>query len=218
MGLFITFEGIEGCGKTTQLELAADKLGKHGYPAIVTAEPGGTPLGKKIREILLKRSDLSVSAEAELFMFLADRAQHVREVIMPALKAGKIVLCDRFSDATVAYQGYGRGLPIEMIEKLNSLATAGLVPDLTILLDLKIETGLGRLRNRATETDRMEKEEIAFHSRVRQGYLTIAREEKERVYIVDASKDMAAVHREVMGLIEGLIREKRDVFSTHSRP
>ena len=149
MGRFITFEGSEGCGKTTQIGLAAAWLKERGIPFLTTAEPGGTPLGRMIREILLNRSSCTIGAEAELLLFAAARAQHVRETILPALNEGTWVLCDRFADATVAYQGFGRGLDTGVIRILNAFSAVSLKPDMTLLLDLPVTTGLARAEKRA---------------------------------------------------------------------
>ena len=151
MGYFITFEGIEGCGKTTQIRKIGEELKKRRIPFILTEEPGGSGLGKKIRNVLLNRSSVDISAEAELLLFMADRVQHVREVILPALAEDKIVLCDRFSDATVAYQGFGRGLDPDTIERLNRFACGPLNPDLTFLLDIPVEAGLARAMDRIAQ-------------------------------------------------------------------
>jgi len=218
MGLFITFEGIEGCGKTTQLNLAAQALIKKGYPVLATAEPGGTALGKKIREVLLGANKITISPEAELFLFLADRAQHIREVIRPALTAGKVVLCDRFFDATMAYQGYGRGLSIAAIRETFARWEGNLYPDLTFLFDLKVDEGLHRLTRRTEEIDRMEREEVFFHQRVREGYLTLAGKEPQRIRVIEASPDISSIHEQVMALLEQLFREKGYDLRPHSRP
>ena len=165
MAKFVTFEGGEGSGKTTQIRLAADWLKERGIPVLATAEPGGTPLGRKIREILLNRGAWTIGAEAELLLFAAARAQHVRETILPALEAGQWVLCDRFADATLAYQGFGRGLDIAFIRDLNAFSSLSLMPDLTLLFDLPVEIGLARAENRAAGVrpeaaeDRFEQEE-----------------------------------------------------------
>lgn len=203
MGRFVTFEGIEGCGKTTQIGLATAWLKERGVPFLATAEPGGTPLGWKIREILLNRGSCAIGAEAELLLFAAARAQHVRETILPALNAGKWVLCDRFTDATLAYQGFGRGIDAAFIRTLNGFSACSLTPDLTILIDLPVETGLARANRRMdgvrpeAAEDRFECEDRAFHGRIRQGYLTLAAAEPERFRIIDGAADAATVHRGV---------------------
>ncbi|MBN2437207.1 MAG: dTMP kinase [Deltaproteobacteria bacterium] len=203
MGKFITFEGGEGSGKTTQIKLAADWLKERGIPVLATAEPGGTPLGRKIREILLSRKSCAIGAEAELLLFSAARVQHVRETILPALEAGQWVLCDRFTDATLAYQGFGRKLDVEFIRTLNDFSTCSLKPDLTLLLDLPVEAGLARAKKRTAgicpeaAEDRFEREERIFHERIREGYLSFAANEPERFRIINGAADVESVRREV---------------------
>jgi len=203
IGKFITFEGGEGSGKTTQSRLAADWLRERGIPHLVTAEPGGTPLGRRIREILLNRKSCAIGAKAELLLFTAARAQHVRETILPALKAGQWVLCDRFTDATLAYQGFGRGLDVEFIRSLNDFSACSLKPDLTLLFDLPVKVGLARAKKRAAGSrpevaeDRFEQEKGTFHERIREGYLTLASAEPERFRIIDGAADIESVRREV---------------------
>ncbi len=198
MGLFITFEGIEGCGKTTQLGRLATALRDAGRRVLVTREPGGCPIADAIRAILLDRANQAMAPRAELLLYAAARAQHVEEVIAPALAAGQIVLCDRFSDATVAYQGYGRGLPPDLIAEFNAIASGPLVPDLTLLLDFPAEIGLTRARHRNSgssgpDEGRFEEESLAFHCRVRDGYLAQATSQS-RFRIIDAlgSEDQVA--------------------------
>ena len=191
-GLFITFEGIEGSGKTTLMELVARSLGQHGRDCVLTQEPGGTPLGLTLRRVLLDPSAVEISSTAELMLFAADRAQHVAEIVRPALDDDSIVLCDRFSDATIAYQGYGRGISLEIIAAVDSRARGGTIPDMTVLLDLPVETGLERARARNDGSDgpsesRIDDEEMAFHQRVRDGYLQLSREEPERFLVLDAT-------------------------------
>ena len=211
MKRFVTFEGGEGCGKTTQLGLAATWLSEQGVPFLATAEPGGTPLGRKIREILLNRGPWSIGAEAELLLFAAARAQHVRETIQPALAEGKLVLCDRFADATLAYQGFGRGLDIGFIRELNDFSACSLTPDRTILLDVPVATGLTRAKKRTAGVrpeaaeDRFEQEEMAFHGRIREGYLTLAAKEPERFAIIDGGASVRDVHCEVCRHLASLL-------------
>jgi dTMP kinase len=203
MGRFITFEGNEGCGKTTQVKLAAGWLEARGVSVLATAEPGGTPLGRQIREILLNRGGCTIGAEAELLLFAAARAQHVRETILPALRAGQWVLCDRFTDATVVYQGFGRGLDNGFIRTLNAFSALSLVPDMTLLFDLAVETGLARAGRRAAggrpemAEDRFEQEDLAFHERIREGYLTLAAESPERFRMIDGTSDIETVHKAI---------------------
>ena len=182
--MFITFEGTEGSGKTTQINHLANKLSEAGYSVQNTREPGGSNVGNQIREILLNPVNEGLSATSELLLYAASRAQHVREVIVPALKNGKIVISDRFSDATVAYQGYGRNLDLVLINHLNQIATGGLVPDLTFLLYLPIEIGLQRASTSRDELDRIERENLEFHERVQNGYLAIAKEGTNRKTVI----------------------------------
>ena len=204
MGVLVTFEGIEGCGKTTQMKMAGDYLKERQIRFIATEEPGGTPLGRKIREILLNKSSFEIGAEAEMLLFFAARAQHVRDVIFPALRDGFWVLCDRFSDATIAYQGFGRGIPAEnVITQINHFSSAALKPDLTFLFDLPVETGLGRAMNRIAgirglpAEDRFEHEDMDFHRRVKEGYLTLAKQEPARFRVIDAAGEISAIQEQV---------------------
>lgn len=200
-GLFITFEGCDGCGKTTQLELLAKYLQGKGYDVIVTREPGAKGLGEKLREILLNY-DGEVSSNCESFLFLADRAQHIDTIVKPAIDAGKIVLCDRHIDSTAAYQGYGRGLDLEQINYLNNIATSGLKPDLTLLFDVDIETSMARVGN---NKDRMENAGIEFQEKVRHGYLELAKKEPKRIKVFDSGKTIEQLHQEVLGTIAPLV-------------
>lgn len=199
-GLFITFEGADGCGKTTQLMLMAKYLKEHGADVLVTREPGAKGLGEKLREILLNY-DGEVSSQAEAFLFLADRAQHMDIIIKPAVVTGKIVLCDRHTDSTVAYQGYGRGIDVSRINMLNDIATGGRKPDLTIVFDVDVETSLSRV---GKEKDRMENAGMDFFNRVRNGYLQIAKQEPERVKVIDATQSIEAIHIQVIKFINQL--------------
>ncbi len=194
MSLFITFEGADGCGKTTQIELLNKYLQEKGFKTLVTREPGAKGLGEKLREILLNY-DGEVSPNCESFLFLADRAQHVDCVIKPALKDGVIVLCDRHTDSTVAYQGYGRQLDIAQIKKLNEIAVNGLKPDLTIVFDIDIETSMQRV---GKTKDRMESAGMDFFNRVRNGYLAIAKEEPNRVKVINAADTIEGIHEKVV--------------------
>jgi len=186
MALFITFEGGEGSGKSSQAKALYGKLKRQGIPAILVHEPGSTPLGEKISRLLKWAQTTEISPISELMLFNAARSQLVSQVIKPALQDGKIVVCDRFTDSTLAYQGYGRGLNLETIEQINSLATQGVEPDITFLLDMPVEAGLARKTARAP--DRFEKEATAFHKKVRQGYLELAQREPERFFVIDARK------------------------------
>lgn len=200
-GLFITFEGADGCGKTTQLNMLAKYLTDKGYDVVVTREPGAKGLGEKVREILLNYEG-EVSDRCESFLFLADRAQHIDMLVNPAVEAGKIVLCDRHTDSSLAYQGYGRGLSVERINMLNRLAVNNRYPDLTIVFDVDIETSLARVGN---EKDRMESAGAEFFNRVRLGYLEIAKNEPERVKVVDAKNTIDEIHKDVVSLVENVL-------------
>ena len=197
-GLFITFEGADGCGKTTQLNLLKDYLENNGYEVVLTREPGGKGLGEKIREILLNY-DGEVSNRCESFLFLADRAQNIDIIVNPAIEQGKIVLCDRHTDSSVAYQGYGRGLDINQINTLNNLATNNKKPDLTLVFDVDIETSMQRVGN---EKDRMESAGKDFFNRVRNGYLELAKQEPERIKVVDSTKSIQEVQKDVLEIIK----------------
>ena len=198
-GLFITFEGADGCGKTTQIELLDKYLKDKGLETLITREPGAKGLGVKLREILLNYEG-EVSPKAESFLFLADRAQHVDCLIKPAITEGKIVLCDRHTDSTVAYQGYGRELDIVQINYLN-LATGGLKPDLTIIFDIDVETSMQRV---GKNKDRMESAGVEFFNRVRCGYLEIAKQEPQRVKVINASDTIENIHNQVVELVNKL--------------
>lgn len=204
-GTFITLEGPEGAGKTTQVKILSGKLDSLGIAHVVTRDPGGTPLGKQIRRILLTPGGI-ISPVAELLLYQADRAQHVSEVIMPALVAGKLVICDRYTDSTVAYQGYGRGIDLALIEELNQISTGGLKPELTILFDLESEKGLGRLHPGGH--DRLEREAIEFHHKVRSGYLAQAKKYPERFEIIDATKALSAVQEDFTRIVFERFRDK----------
>ena len=197
-GLFITFEGTDGCGKTTQIEMLKDYFEKQGRTVLLTREPGAKGLGTKLREILLNY-DGEVSPVCESFLFLADRAQHVDTIIKPAVARGEIVLCDRHTDSTVAYQGYGRELDIEKIKILNNIATSGLKPDLTFIFDIDIDTAQKRV---GKNKDRMESAGIEFFKRVRNGYLEIAKQEPERVKVLDGSKSIETIHNELLEILQ----------------
>lgn len=190
-GLFITFEGCEGTGKSTQMRLLAKRLDAAGVPYIVTREPGGTPLGEAIRGLLLEQRGHAVDARAELLLYEASRAQLVAEVIEPGLAARQVVLCDRFADSTVAYQGGGRGLPTPDVEAANEAATGGLAPDLTLLFDVDVTVGLERATRQGA--DRLESEGVVFHERVRAAFLDIARRNRDRVVVIDGSGTPEAV-------------------------
>lgn len=207
MGFFITFEGVEGSGKSTQMEMLKGYLEARGEDVLALREPGGTLLGEKVRGILLNSSDEPVDPMAELFLYEACRAQVVANVIRPALKSGRTVICDRFTDSTLAYQGYARGLPLDAVREMNERATGGLAPGLTILIDLSPEEGLKRAwarinGKRGSLEDRFEKESVLFHKKVREGYLKIAESESTRVRVVDGAREIPVIHRDICAIIE----------------
>lgn len=201
--MFVTFEGVEGSGKSTQIGRLVAALEATGRPLLVTRQPGGCELGRTLRAILLSQKTSHLDHRAELFLYLADRAQHVAEVIRPALTAGQVVVCDRYVDSTVAYQGYGRGLDAALLTQLNEVAVAGLLPDLTVLLDLDAATGLTRAVARndaaglAVSEGRFEAEHLDFHTRVRRGYLALAAAHPDRFVVIDAAPDPEQVARAV---------------------
>ena len=208
-GAFITFEGIDGCGKSTQLRLLADKLTARGLPVISTREPGGTPLGKKLRAALLDVSE-QVDPLTELLVFAADRAQHVRMHLRPALDQNQVVLSDRYADATVAYQGAGRGFDPKLISEIVELATGGLRPDLTLLFDLSVPESSVRTRRRVARkrTDRLDIEAAEFHTRVRDAYLEIAKREPHRFRVIDARGSVEQTHKAVMEIVIPFLRDR----------
>ena len=203
MKLFITFEGIEGCGKTTQINLLKECLEEKGHSVVATREPGGTQLGDSMRSILLDSKNTHIDDKTELLLYEASRAQHIKDIIRPALAKGSIVLCDRFTDATLAYQGYAQGISKDLIESLNQFATDNIRPDFTILIDCPVEIGLKRAMkrgenlNQGISEDRFEAKSIAFHQMVRLGYLQIAERNSNRIYLVDGRKDISIVHQEI---------------------
>lgn len=203
LGKLITLEGPEGAGKTTQCVALVNWLCAAGYDPVVTREPGGTELGRRIRHLLLE-TELNIAARAEILLYAADRAQHVEKLIQPALEKGKVVLCDRFFDSTMAYQGYARGLGMDFVEQVNKLSVGKVVPDLTLLFDCPADEGMAR---KATgKLDRMEKEALEFHRQVREGYLRIAEGEPERVRVIDARQGVAAVTRDAIAAVEALLK------------
>lgn len=215
-GMFITFEGIEGSGKSTQIVLLANHLTAQDRQVTLTREPGGTVIGDQVRRILLDPVNNELDSKAELLLYAASRAQHLAELIEPDLRAGKIVLCDRFSDATLAYQGYGRGLDRGMIRALDRIVTNSLQPDLTFLLDIDAATGLARARGRnkrgGLETEaRFENEELAFHQRVREGYHALAKEEPERFRVLDASRTPETIQTELRKIVDEALKSRNYV-------
>lgn len=206
-GVFISLEGIEGTGKSTQARLLSEALEKKGFKTVLTAEPGGTAISLGIRELLLDKAHRGMDPVTELFLYSAARRQHLVEVIHPALAEGRVVITDRFSDSTRAYQGHARGLDLALIEDLDAVVTGGLRPHLTLLLDVDVETGLRRNRE-AEKVDRLELEDIAFHERVREGFLSIAQAEPERVRIIDAKDGVAGVSEAVLRVVENFLEER----------
>ncbi len=204
-GLFITFEGIDGSGKSTQLELCAKALEQAGFTVLVTRNPGGTPFGLQLREILL-HSQTPVYPISELLLFIADRAQHMDEVVFPALAAGTIVLCDRHMDSTMAYQGFGRTLPLETIQALNAIAIQGQKPDLTLLFDGEPAILAQRVSQRG-QADRMEGEKGDFHRRVREGFLTLAQQAPDRIRVFNALESPDDLHQQVMEIVHSKLSE-----------
>jgi len=199
-GFFITFEGTEGSGKSTQIEILARYLIRHGHKVVTTREPGGTAFGEQIRRVLLSVKNRRLDPRAELFLYLASRTQHLEEIILPALKKGKIVLCDRFSDATVAYQGFGRRLDMKVVRTAVDYAAKDLSPDLTLLLDLDVRLGLARVKDRG-RSNRLDREQREFHQRVRMGYLRLARSEPRRIKVVKASQPPLGVAGEIKKIV-----------------
>jgi dTMP kinase len=209
-GLLISFEGIEGTGKTIQARLLCEYLRRKRYKVILTGEPGGTPIGIKIRDLLLSVENRKMTPFSELLLYNASRVQHIKEFILPALKKGSLVITDRFTDSTVAYQGYGRGIDLRLIDFLEKIVTEGLRPDITLLLDLDVEIGLKRNKG-INKTDRLELEDIRFHKRVRAGYHKIAAKEPERIKLIDASGSKEEIHRKIIGIVEDFIAIKKRV-------
>ncbi len=206
---FITLEGLDGTGKTTQLKALESHFRDQGRSCVITREPGGTSLGSLIRRALLEVGTQPIAAPTELFLYLADRAQHVQDVILPALDAGKIVICDRYTDSTLAYQGYGRGIDLKFLRQLNAFADLGVQPDLTFLLDCPVGVGLSRTEQRhlniasgQSREDRFEHETLEFHQRVREVFLDMARTEPRRFRIIDAARSVEEVTKEIRTLID----------------
>ena len=204
-GRFVSFEGIEGCGKTTQIALLSEALSRRDISHSVTREPGGTAVGEGIRRILLHSETIHLTAAAELLLFYASRSQNILEKIEPSLARGEVVICDRFYHASMAYQGYGRGIPIEFIEKLTDLVCGERRPEITILLDIEPEIGLARARSRnskrSEDEGRFEMEEIPFYTRIRNGYLELASREPNRIQIVAANRSIDAIHKEILEIL-----------------
>ena len=200
MEYFITFEGIEGCGKSTQAKLLADYLTNNGYEVLLTREPGGPQISEKIRKILLDAENKEMLPETELLLYMASRSQHTGEWIIPALKAKKIVISDRYYDSTIAYQGAARNIDLNIIKSITKYATYGLVPNLTILIDTPAEIGLSRIKK--DEADRLEQESLAFHKKVRQGFLNLAKREKERFFVIDGKLSIKEINEMIIKKIK----------------
>lgn len=212
-GRFLTFEGIDGCGKTTQLRLLARALRRRRLPVLVTREPGGTKLGERIRSLLLRRRSAGMDPRTEVLLMFASRAQNVAEVIRPALGRGLIVLCDRFTDASLAYQGYGRGVDRGFIRRLHRFACQGVNPDMTFVLDIHPGTSVRRARRRNTaarrDEGRFELETRAFYDRVRRGYYALARQEPRRVKVIPGEDSIEAIHQKILACLRPLLRRRR---------
>jgi dTMP kinase len=202
--MLITFEGIEGCGKSTQVDLLFDYLTRKGYNVIKTREPGGTAFGEALRDVALQKN-IDVFPLSELLTIMAIRAQHVEELIMPALQDRTIVLCDRFVDASYAYQGYGRGIDLGIIETLNRLVTKGIRPNLTVLIDCAAGLGLKRKAKDHRSLDRFEKESLSFHRKIRNAYLKLADEDQRRFFVVDGKSKIGDIHRLIKEKVESLL-------------
>lgn len=206
-GYFITFEGIDSCGKTTQARKLASYLRTKGYRVLLTREPGGDRIAEKVRRILLSKTNSEMTDLTELLLYEASRSQLTERTIRPAIKAGKVVVCDRYADSSLAYQGYGRGLSKTMIKELNRIASFGLVPDLTVLIDVPVKTSVERKRKEKTKKDRLEKERFEFHQRIREGFLTIARKNRRRVKVVDGRGDIDKTWQKVKKVVDAFLSE-----------
>ncbi|HHW47800.1 MAG TPA: dTMP kinase [Clostridiaceae bacterium] len=204
-GLFITVEGTDGSGKTTQIGLMKDYLERKGYSVVLTREPGGTYISEKIRAIILDPANSRMSAITEMILYAAARAQLVSEVIKPALESGRIVICDRFVDSSYAYQGFGRGIDLEVVESVNKAALDGAMPDITFFFDISPEIALNR-RIEATGTDRIEREDMEFHMRVYNGYKQIALLNPERIRVIDSNRTVEEISKDVIGWIDRLLK------------
>ena len=212
-GFFITVEGIDGCGKTTQSAMLAEYLRGQGLDIVHTREPGGTAIGNKIRAILLDPANTAITGMTELMLYSADRAQHMDELINPVLEGGGVVVCDRFTDATAAYQGYARGLQLKTIDMLSAIATGGTAPDITVVLDLPVWKALTRARQRNCDNDiaceaRFEEESLEFHERVRQGYLSIAASEPDRVKVIHAEVGIEEIQAAIREAVDRRLGER----------
>ena len=203
-GLFITFEGIDGCGKSTQIAKASEYLNKKAVPHLVTREPGGTPLAEKIRELILSPKNSEMKNSCELLLYLSARAQHVEEKIKPAIENGTTVLCDRFQEATFAYQGFGRGYPLNLLQKLNEFTTGGLQPSKTFIFDITIECAFDRMKNSGKTPDRLEKNSKEFYRKIREGYLALASVHPKRIKLIQGEKSIDEIFIEVKKVLDEL--------------
>lgn len=200
-GLFIVFEGPEGSGKSTQVKLLKDYFEKKGYKVLVTREPGGTKIAESVRKIILSPR-MKISPLTELLLYEASRAQHTAEIIVPNLEKNKVVISDRFADASIVYQGYGRGLNIDLIKQLNNIATMGIKPDITFLLDINPEEGLTRVMSGRNRFDRLEREDIEFHRKIRNGYLSLAKSRRDISIIKVVKKTKELIHSEIVNILK----------------
>jgi len=203
-GIFITIEGGDGSGKSTQIDLLMSYFNEHGYKVLLTREPGGTPISEKIRAVILDSNNMEMDNMTEVLLYAASRAQHVAEFIKPNIEEGKVVICDRFVDSSVVYQGYARGVGIDVVENINNYATQGLLPDLTILLDLPPDLGLFRKKNQQA-LDRLELQSDAFHLKVNEGYRLLAKRHQKRILIVDATKSIKVIQQIILEAINPLL-------------
>jgi len=210
MSIFITFEGGEGCGKSTQAKILYRRLDKLAIPVVLTCEPGGTTLGKKLGRWLKWADGIEITPVTELLLFNAARSQSVTEIIQPSLKEGKIVISDRYADSTTAYQGYGRGLDLKTVKEVNLAATHGRKPDLTVLMDIPPEVGLTRKQGQGRKTDRFEQTELAFHQRIRAGFLSLAKEEPQRWLVVDATRPREKIAGIIWGRVSALLAKEKE--------
>ncbi len=209
-GILITFEGIDYSGKTTQVKKLVSYLRRKGYKVILLREPGGEKISESIRQVLLSSKNIGMNPLTELLLYIASRVQLVSKIILPALKQGKIVICDRFYDSTLAYQGYGRGMDKKMIEYLNKIIVSGIKPDLTILIDIPVQVFVERMRKNNKKKDRIEKEKMDFYKKVREGYLKIAQGEKKRFRVIDGSGEIDEVWSEVKKITDIFLKDRRD--------
>jgi dTMP kinase len=208
-GCFITLEGIDSCGKTTQARRLASYLRRKGYSVVLLREPGGNRVAERIRKVLLSRKSSGMTAMTELLLYEAARSQLTETVILPALKQGQVVVCDRYADSSLAYQGYGRGLSIRMIDQLNQIATFGLSPDLTIILDVPISVSAKRTIKQGRKRDRLEGENSGFHQRTRQGFLKIAKTNRRRIRIVDGTGDILQTWQKVKKVVDAFLQKSK---------